>query len=307
MVLAFRNGQRAWSGAYGKANIFTGEAVTRDTIFDLASLTKPLATTLAVMRLVERRQLALETTLGAVLPVFSPHRQSRDYRCGFAVPPLRPARLQAPTINPWGLCPAEIHGDAAGTAGPGAPDGTGGNTNLLQRHRFYDPAVDGGTPGRRIPGPLRGPGDLPPPGLDRPRSGLFFVDVTAGPPPGAYAATEQCPWRGVLLQGRVHDENAYAVGGVGGHAGLFGTAEGVYELLAALWDGFYRRTGEGILPPELIRRFLPPDPDVGRGLGFDAPTPPDSSCGRYFFDANRRTSRVYGDFPSGWICKPARV
>ncbi|GAA1375961.1 serine hydrolase domain-containing protein [Catellatospora chokoriensis] len=54
--------------------------------------------------------------------------------------------------------------------------------------------------------------------LARRRSGLRY-----GPVPGAAVATEICAWRGRLIVGEVHDENAYAMGGVAGHAGAFGT------------------------------------------------------------------------------------
>ena len=51
------------------------------------------------------------------------------------------------------------------------------------------------------------------------------------------APTELCPWRGRLLRGEVHDENASALGGVSGHAGLFGTLRGVSGFARALLDG----------------------------------------------------------------------
>jgi CubicO group peptidase (beta-lactamase class C family) len=52
------------------------------------------------------------------------------------------------------------------------------------------------------------------------RSGLAM-----GRAPGPAAATEQCPWRGRVIAGEVHDENAWAMGGVAGHAGAFGTLD----------------------------------------------------------------------------------
>jgi CubicO group peptidase (beta-lactamase class C family) len=61
-------------------------------------------------------------------------------------------------------------------------------------------------------------------------SDLAFT-VPAGAP---IAPTEQCPWRGRLLRGEVHDENASAFGGVAGHAGLFGTVRGVCGYARAL-------------------------------------------------------------------------
>jgi serine-type D-Ala-D-Ala carboxypeptidase len=67
-------------------------------------------------------------------------------------------------------------------------------------------------------------------------NGLFFPSRQGIVPTGIdYAATEICPFRG-LLQGIVHDENAFAIGGAAGHAGLFGTAGGVHLLLVKLLD-----------------------------------------------------------------------
>ena len=54
--------------------------------------------------------------------------------------------------------------------------------------------------------------------------------------PERCAPTEQCAWRGRLLRGEVHDENAAALGGVSGHAGLFGTLEGVVGFASALLE-----------------------------------------------------------------------
>jgi CubicO group peptidase (beta-lactamase class C family) len=60
-------------------------------------------------------------------------------------------------------------------------------------------------------------------------------ELAFSPPAGApLAATENCPWRSRLLRGEVHDENAAALGGVAGHAGLFGTLRGVVGYARAL-------------------------------------------------------------------------
>jgi CubicO group peptidase (beta-lactamase class C family) len=58
-----------------------------------------------------------------------------------------------------------------------------------------------------------------------------------GPPPGPAVATEACTWRGRVLKGEVHDENAWALGGAPGHAGLFGTVAGVLGFARGLLDG----------------------------------------------------------------------
>ncbi|MFL4995406.1 MAG: serine hydrolase, partial [Microvirga sp.] len=57
------------------------------------------------------------------------------------------------------------------------------------------------------------------------------------PDPNLCAATEKDTWRGRVIRGEVHDENAYALGGASGHAGLFGTIDGVLDFAHSLFDG----------------------------------------------------------------------
>ena len=61
--------------------------------------------------------------------------------------------------------------------------------------------------------------------------------LSYGPPPGPAVATENCTWRGRVMKGEVHDENAWALGGAPGHAGLFGTVAGVLDYAQNLLDG----------------------------------------------------------------------
>ncbi|HEU4740938.1 MAG TPA: serine hydrolase domain-containing protein [Meiothermus sp.] len=60
--------------------------------------------------------------------------------------------------------------------------------------------------------------------------------LTWKPSPENSVATERCPWRGRVLRGEIHDENAFALGGAG-HAGLFGTLEGVLSRAQAILNG----------------------------------------------------------------------
>jgi CubicO group peptidase (beta-lactamase class C family) len=61
--------------------------------------------------------------------------------------------------------------------------------------------------------------------------------LSYGPPPGPAVATEACTWRGRVMKGEVHDENAWALGGTPGHTGLFGTVAGVLAFARGLLDG----------------------------------------------------------------------
>lgn len=101
----------------------------------------------------------------------------------------------------------------------------------------------------------------------------------------AYVATEHCPWRKRMLQGEVHDENAYALEGVAPHAGLFGTAASVHRILSVLWKIYEGELQSAPLNQETLRFFWTQTklvPQSTWALGFDSPSPAGSSAGRYF-------------------------
>ncbi len=83
-------------------------------------------------------------------------------------------------------------------------------------------------------------------------------------------------FRHKIIQGEVHDENASVMNGVAGHAGVFSTA---CDL--ALFANCWLIDGSPILKPETVKLFTSPQPSTTRALGWDRPTPP-SSSGQYF-------------------------
>lgn len=98
----------------------------------------------------------------------------------------------------------------------------------------------------------------------------------------AIAPTEIDSWRGRTLCGEVHDENAFALGGVAGHAGLFGTARAVLAVSRAWTIG--RREQGGLLEPDVVRCFTARQrriPNSSWALGWDTPSAP-SSSGTFF-------------------------
>ncbi len=98
---------------------------------------------------------------------------------------------------------------------------------------------------------------------------------------GDVAPTEYDAWRGRLLCGEVHDENAASLGGVAGHAGLFGTAEAVLALTGAWLQAHHRRSS--MLDADLVKEFTCRQavvPGSSWALGWDTPSPP-SSAGRF--------------------------
>ena len=111
---------------------------------------------------------------------------------------------------------------------------------------------------------------------------LYFIKHFESRKPGSYAATELCPFRHMLLSGNVHDDNAYAVGGVCGHAGLFGTAENLKKLLMILLRGYNAGSDPAVFSSKLIRTFFRRSSKNGRPLGFDAPSFHQSASGTRF-------------------------
>jgi CubicO group peptidase (beta-lactamase class C family) len=103
----------------------------------------------------------------------------------------------------------------------------------------------------------------------------------AAPPPGStrmIAPTEEDPWRGRTLCGEVHDENAFALGGVAGHAGLFGTVQAVLAVSRAWMIG--RRSQGRLLESDVVRCFTARQhrvPNSSWALGWDTPSAPSSS------------------------------
>jgi CubicO group peptidase (beta-lactamase class C family) len=187
----------------------------RDTWFDLASLTKVLFTTPTLLQFVAQDRIALDDKLVVAIPdlrQYDPQAAERQltFRQCLShqthLPPVEP-------LYTHGLEPATLR------------------AFILQRDWRHGPPVYSdinfmllGIAIERIAGCLLGAFPLPP--------GLEWR-----PAPAATAATEHCTWRGRVMRGEVHDENAFALGGAAGHAGLFGTIDGVLDAALRLLQG----------------------------------------------------------------------
>jgi CubicO group peptidase (beta-lactamase class C family) len=116
-----------------------------------------------------------------------------------------------------------------------------------------------------------------------------FLDLTQfatwriQPKEDELAPTELCPWRKKVLCGEVHDDNAFAMGGVAGHAGLFSSARDIHTLVGQL-DRCLRGC-DSFLPQRLVQEFFTKDDSVAHfthALGWDTPAPKNSSSGMHF-------------------------
>jgi len=112
-------------------------------------------------------------------------------------------------------------------------------------------------------------------------------------------------WRMRLMQGEVHDETAYLLGGVAGHAGLFSTAGDIAKLLFTLLNkGNYR--GKQIFNPEVIEQWTTKQTkQSSRGLGWDTKSPKHSSAGDLFSQKSFGHTGFTGT--SVWVDKLRRV
>ena len=101
--------------------------------------------------------------------------------------------------------------------------------------------------------------------------------------PDRIAATERCPWRKRVICGEVHDDNAYAMGGVAGHAGVFSTVDDVDRLVSCLVDCYHGK--HDFLPATLLQECWTRCGQVAGStwaLGWDTPSPQQSSAGKLF-------------------------
>jgi len=264
--------------------------VTKDTIFDLASLTKPLATTLCIMKLVDQGEILLDQTLAEMLPdralgnkkditlrwLLTHSAGLKDWVPFYEKLMEYPLQDRKRLLREWIIKEPFAHEPGRGNVYSDLgfmllewviEEQTGLSLPQYAHEHFY------GVLGlKRTFFPL--PQPLPP------GEGRFPVKV----PKEAFAATEDCPWRKRVLLGEVHDDNAWALGGYSGHAGLFSTAEEVYVIANMLREHHFG-TRTDFFNPETVREFFRRQ-DVVSGsdwaLGWDTRALEGSSAGKYF-------------------------
>jgi CubicO group peptidase (beta-lactamase class C family) len=244
-------------------------AVEADTIFDLASVSKVVATTPMAMLLYERGQLDLEAPVTSLLPEFAgddPRRDEITMRMLLAHSSGLPAyeRLFERVRTREELLRAALTMPL--TADPGARAEYSDIGFIILGEllaRLADEPLDRFCQ-REVFGPLgMARTGYCPPAAWRPLIPPTVADQTL---------------RHRVVQGEVHDENASVMGGVAGHAGVFAPAADVALFAHTLMNG-----GRPILRPETVALFTrrqPAPPAASRALGWDTPSQP-SQSGRY--------------------------
>ena len=258
---------------------------TADTVYDLASLTKAIVTSLLVVKAVEQGRLALDQPLGDHLPPLADRPEvtlrrvlahaggmpahRKFYESLFATSGVRPqyraALVAAASGEPLVYAPGSqsIYSDLGFILlGALVEQSLGARLDELAQRLLFQPL-----------------------GLGR----LGFVDLVGGEsflaPAGLdVAPTERCPVRGRLIAAEVHDLNAWAMGGIAGHAGLFGDMGDLLRLCFALVGAYHGRGTVGAPPivnPEVLRELWRPAgiPGSTWRLGWDGPAATGSLAG----------------------------
>lgn len=264
--------------AFGVTNIHSKGAVTLETVFDLASLTKPLATTLAVLLLVQDDRLDLEQPVSSILGVFKGTMKEQiqirhlllhtsglpAHRPYYKQLLSQPRTARRDKLNE--LLVAEPLSCAIGEKTVYSDIG-------FMLLRWIVETASGKRLDRFVEEMIYRPLGVTP---------LFYIDSSRDCPTWCFAATQWCPWRERFLEGDVSDENAFASGGIEGHAGLFGTAKAVGDILGELLAVYQGLPNSELFRQQWVKRFLDRDGGSTRAFGFDMPTPGASSSGTYF-------------------------
>jgi CubicO group peptidase (beta-lactamase class C family) len=270
-----------WSSAAGALTYDPLAAfATEGTIFDLASLTKVVCTATLAMRAVDDHRIRLDDELSswlsewrgtdremvtirdllahssglpAYLPFFRDYTGRQEFQHAICTLPLENRPRTTSTYSDLGfiLLGFILEDAAANSVHSGALPGT------------FDPAASLSGQFARL-------------------SSFITAEPLTFKPPRSWRArtapTEVDRWRGRLLVGEVHDENAWALGGVAGHAGLFGTAAAVGAFARAMMQTL---AGDTVLANPATAQLFAARTDVpgtSRALGWDTMLPT-SSCG----------------------------
>ena len=296
VVLVKRAGEVVYRKAHGYRSLEPEHTpLHEDIVFDLASLTKPLATTVALMRLVAEKKVRLDDRFSRFFPNFGTYgktpitvRQLLSHASG--LPAWRPyyqelrkrkrkvgqlatlgsrsardfiyAQIQREKIeNEPGSC--AVYSDLGFMLlGALVEDMSGMGFDQYCWEKIYRPL------GMQATGFIN---------LEVMRQKKFEAATEM------IAPTERCPWRKRVLCGEVHDDNAYAMGGVAGHAGLFAPIDDVDRLVTCLVE--CHAGAHTFLPTHILREFWTVDetvPDSTWACGWDTPSPHGSSAGELF-------------------------
>ncbi len=275
--------RRIFMSHYGNRTLFPSPLpLNINTCFDLASLTKPFATTLSILCLIKQNKIRIDEKLESIFPDIPSDKKGitikqlldhsagfPDYREYFKEVAKKEKNKRKKLLKRL-IFQEELH-EKPGKKQVYSDIGfilLGFIIELLSGKEidtFFKESI------------------VKPLGLEK---GIFYQrNKNIGKEQEAlFAATELCPWRKRIIVGQVHDENTYAIEGVSGQAGLFGDIESVLLFTTEILDQWQGRTSHPNYLNTDLHIFLQKEKDQQgtRVLGFDTPDTEGSSAGRYF-------------------------
>jgi len=246
-----------------------------DTLFDLASVTKPMVA-VAFMKLFEQGLVCLDDTIDQFLPMFRGHPKGKIS--------MHALLTHTSTIHGQVQLYRTCHSKAQMLLG----------VMHMPPRDISTPSVEYSSQGFMILGEIvEKLSGMP---LDEAMRKWVFAplgmnDTLFTPQEALHAriaSTENCPWRGHMVTGEVHDENAVVMGGVCGHAGLFAPAADVAKLCRAMLSGL-TSDGTRYLMPATLRLMTQNHTkglNLARGLGWQCKDPSASPAGDLFSDTS---------------------
>ena len=273
VVLVGRRGKVVYAKAFGKRSVAPkDEPMTRDSVFDMASLTKPVATATSAMVLIEQGKLRLKDRLGQILPGFDDHgkgaitvEQLLRHRAGF---------IADNPIGDFASGPEEAW-TRIGSLGLTYPPGSSyvySDVGFMTLGRVVE-RVSGMSLDQFAEASV-----FRPLGMTETHFRPKADDVRMVP-------TELDKPGGAMLRGVVHDPRARALNGVAGHAGLFSTADDLAVYAQMLLDGGKGPDGRRVLGPLTVEAMTDPadtPENERRGLGWDVSTAQSAPRGELF-------------------------
>lgn len=286
VLLCARAEEILFHEAFGMADLTDQQPMGKDSIFDLASLTKPLATTLAMANLVKEGRVSLETCLGDVIKNLAPtpkagltmdmllrhtsglpaHREFFRFIVKAVGQEIHARQLLRQLIVSEPLEAEPGHQQVYSDLGYMFLSWVIETLSGQRLDRFVQ---------EKIYAPL---------GIQD----LFFIDLETGGEVSVLdrlVSTQNCPWRKKTLTGEVDDDNAWAVGGIEGHAGLFGDALSVHLICCEILNALGHKQTL-LLDPFVLEAFVQKKQGQILVAGFDTPSKFGSSSGRFFSQAS---------------------
>lgn len=262
---------------FGTTDRELGARVNKTTMYDLASLTKPLVTTLALAALVAKGALRLEDPLTRYVSDIDGEKRE------ITLAMLLSHSSGLPAHRPFFKTLAGFPPSQRKNAIIGLIDGEEllfqpgcgtlySDLGFILLGRLVEKVAARSLAAfwqEEIAQPLGLENELFYPGED-------------GLPGERCAATGMCSWSGRRLCGVVHDDNCRMLGGVAGHAGLFGTASGVLSLVKNLFMQYRGMKRHPAYDADLLRKFMARRTGSTWAYGFDTPSPGASSSGQFF-------------------------